>query len=95
MSEYSEIIKEAFMLGIYEAKKILEPKSDEMSQREAYDEFGRRFVEDAVKNGSVTVIQKGCRSNSKKVYSRAELVKIVAERNVLRSIIRLETTERK
>ena len=85
------MIREAFRLGVLEANRILKPKSDEMSQREAYDEFGRRFVEDEVRKGSITVIRKGSRSNSKKVYSRAELAKALAERNILRSIIEVES----
>ena len=95
MSGYSEIIQEAIKLGALEAKKILEPKSDEMSQREAYDEFGRRFVEDAVKKGNITMIRKGSGRNSKIIYSRSELSKIVAERNMLRCIINIENNKSK
>lgn len=93
MNDYIEIIKEAFTLGGLEVLKALRPKDDELSQREAFAEFGRAFVLDAVAKGKVSVIRKGSADNSKKLYSRAELTKVKGERNVLRSIIRLETAK--
>ena len=89
--KYAAIISESFRLGIIEAQRILQPKHDEMSQREAFAEFGKAFVEKAVCDGKISVIRKGATKNSKKLYSRAELMKVKAERNILRSIIRLET----
>lgn len=94
MGEYSDIIREAMRLGVLEAQRILQPKSDELSQRQAYDEFGPAFVKEAVADGKVSVIRKGKADNSKKLYSRAELAKVMAERNMLRSIIRLETARK-
>lgn len=91
MSEYSEIIKEAIRIGVMEATRILAPKSDELSQREAYAEFGKAFVDRMVDEGKVGYVRKGMDSKSKKTYSRAELTKAMAERNVLQCIIRLET----
>lgn len=94
MSEYSDIIREAMRLGVLEAQKILQPKKDEMSQRQAFDEFGKSFVIESERNGSVSVIRKGSSRNSKKTYSRAELSKVMAERNMLRSIIRIDSNVR-
>ena len=93
MSDYSEMIQEAIKLGLLEAQRILQPKNDELSQREAYAEFGRAFVNEAERQGKISVIRKGHASNSKKLYSRVDLAKLVAERNMLRSIIRLETAK--
>ena len=91
MDNYEQIILSSYRLGALEVLKLLKPKDDEMSQREAYAEFGKAFVDDAVKNARISVIRKGRGKNSKKIYSRAELTKIVSERDVLRSIIRIET----
>ena len=91
MSEYSTIIQEAFRLGIFEAQRILQPKRDEMSQREAYAEFGKAFVDRMVDDGKVSYTRKGMDKKSKKIYSRAELNKAVAERNILQCLIRIET----
>lgn len=91
MREYSEIIKEAIRIGVAEAQRVLIPKSDELSQREAYAEFGKAFVDKMVADGKVGYVRKGMDKKCKKTYSRAELTKVLAERNVLRSIIILET----
>ena len=91
MSEYSEIIQEAIRIGVMEAQRILAPKSDELSQREAYAEFGKAFVDKMVADGKVGYVRKGMDKKCKKIYSRAELTEAMAERNVLRCIIRLET----
>ena len=91
MSEYSEIIQEAIKIGVMEATRILTPKSDELSQREAYAEFGKAFVDKMVADGKVGYVRKGMDKKCKKTYSRAELTKAMAERKVLRCIIRLET----
>lgn len=93
MNEYAAIIKEAFIQGGLEVLRVLRPKDDELSQREAFAEFGKAFVLDAVAKGKVTVIRKGNAGNSKKLYSRAELTMVKGQRNVLRSIIRLETAK--
>ncbi|MCR5658896.1 MAG: hypothetical protein K6G25_06180 [Bacteroidales bacterium] len=91
MSEYSQIIQEAIRIGVTEATRILTPKSDELSQREAYAEFGKAFVDKMVADGKVGYVRKGMDKKCKKTYSRAELTKAMAERKVLRCIIRLET----
>ena len=90
MSNYTDIIKEAFTLGGLEMLRAVQPKLDEISQRQAYNEFGKAFVKDAVDDGRIEVIRKGSGKNSKKVYSRAQLRRILAERNILRDIIENE-----
>lgn len=90
MSNYSDIIREAIRLGALEAQRIIQPKSDEMSQSEAFKEFGRRFVEEAIKKGDITMVRKGSGRNGKITFSRLELQKAVSERNILRCIINIE-----
>lgn len=91
MGEYSEIIRESYRLGAIEVLRLVRPKEDEMSQRQAYSEFGKDFVDKAVSDGTVSVVRSGSGPNSKKIYSRAELTKARAERRVLGCIIRIET----
>lgn len=91
MEDYQEIILSSYRLGALEVLRLLKPKDDELSQREAYAQFGKAFVKEAENDGKISVIRKGHASNSKKLYSRAALTKLVAERDVMRSIINIES----
>ncbi len=92
-NNYSEIIKEAIRIGVMEATRILAPKSDELSQRKAYAEFGKAFVDRMVDEGKVGYVRKGMDSKSKKTYSRAELTKAKIERDILRCIYNIELSK--
>ena len=87
MTSYFDIIREAFVLGGLEMLKAIQPKADEISQRQAYAEFGSDFVRAAAEDGRIDIIRKGSGRNSKKVYSRAQLRRLLAERNIARAIV--------
>lgn len=93
--EYAEIMREAAKAGAAEMLKVLKPEADSMSQREAYATFGIAFVKKNEKDGNLTIIRKGSAKNSTKYYSRAELIELVAARNVCRNIISIETNKSK
>lgn len=50
-----------------------DPTKDEMSERQAYREFGEGWVQSLVASGQVKPVRKGKCANSRKIYSRAEL----------------------
>lgn len=90
-NEIAEIISEAAKAGAAEMLRSLRPEADVISQRQAYASFGIAFVKKNVEEGNLTVIRKGSAENSTKYYSRSELVQLVAARNVLKSVISIET----
>lgn len=91
--EYAEIMMQAAKAGAAEMLKALKPEADSMSQREAYAAFGIAFVKHNEEQGNLTIIRKGQARNSKKYYSRAELVQLVAARNVCVNIVKLEAMQ--
>ena len=93
--EYAEIMREAAKAGAAEMLKVLKPEADSMSQREAYAAFGIAFVKKNESEGNLTIIRKGSAKNSTKYYSRAELIELVAARNVCRNIISIETNKQR
>lgn len=88
-SEYIEIVAEAAKAGAAEMLKALKPEADLISQRQAYALFGTSFVKKH--EDGLTITRKGAADNSKKYYSRAELVQLVASRTLARNIVRLES----
>lgn len=55
---------------------ILKPECDEMSERQAYREFGRGWVMNKVALGLVVPVRAGKHERSRKVYSRARLTEL-------------------
>lgn len=49
------------------------PTDDEISERQAYREFGEGWVQSQVACGTIKPLRKGTSKNSKKVYSRSIL----------------------
>lgn len=92
-NHYSEIIKGSVMYGAMEMIRLLQPKSDELSQRKAYAEFGKAFVDRMVDEGKVGYVRKGMDKKCKKTYSRAELTKAKIERDILRCIYNIELSK--
>lgn len=89
--EIADIVREAARAGAAEMLRSLQPESDTISQRQAYVLYGEAFVRKNVEDGNLTVIRKGSAKNSKKFYSRAELIQLVAARNVLKSVISIDS----
>ena len=50
-----------------------DPKKDEMSERQAYREFGEGWVQNLVATGQIKPLRKGKCVNSRKIYSRSAL----------------------
>lgn len=66
----------------------MQPGSDEISQRQAYELYGRDKVERWVKEGLVKPYRGGMAKNSKKLYSRLQiLVAIDTDRQMQDNII--------
>lgn len=86
--EIVEIVTQAAKAGAAEMLKALKPEADLISQREAYATFGIAFVKKH--ESGLTITRKGSAKNSKKYYSRAELVQLVASRTLARDIFMLE-----
>jgi hypothetical protein len=57
-------------------------KDDLISQRQAYDEYGRRWIEQrTAPQGTLTPVRQGGAKNSKLMYSRFEIASLIeAER---------------
>ncbi|MBD5256190.1 MAG: hypothetical protein HDS50_05440 [Bacteroides sp.] len=63
-------------LGVATFQKDAAPATDLISQREAYRQFQEVRVKRWVDNGLVTPQRNGAAANSKRYYSRAELLAI-------------------
>lgn len=63
-------------LGVAEYQKASAPASDLISQREAFRQFQEVRVKRWVENGLITPQRNGSAINSKRYYSRAELMAI-------------------
>jgi hypothetical protein len=71
------------------ALKSQSPASDEMSTRKAYAEFGKEWIHYHIDKGNVKSIRKGPHKNSKKVFSRLELVALKeAEKRIISHVKR-------
>ena len=63
-------------LGVATYQKEAAPASDLISQREAYSQFQEVRVKRWVESGLITPQRNGSAKNSKRYYSRAELMAI-------------------
>lgn len=52
----------------------MHPGHDEMTQRQAWEEFGRARIEQWVEQGIITPRRAGTAKNAKRMYSRLELL---------------------
>ena len=67
--------------------KRIQPGLDEITQRQAHDEYGRTWIERATREGNLHPRRKGSAKNSPIMYSRHEiLVLIEAERAAIEEI---------
>jgi hypothetical protein len=66
----------------------MSPGMDEITQRQAYDEYGRPWVEKNTKRGLLRPRRKGAAKNSPLMYSRTELLALIsAEREAVDNFI--------
>lgn len=63
-------------LGAANLMKSLQPKSDDLTQNEAFDKFGQAWVRGHVKNDLIRGYRKGSAKNSPIYYSKAELMAV-------------------
>lgn len=71
-------------------------KDDLISQRQAYDEFGRRWIEQrTAPQGKLTPVRQGGAKNSKLMYSRFEIASLIeAERRQQEQMATILTKKR-
>lgn len=69
-----QLIADAAALGVAQYIRDTAPASDEISQSEAFRQFGRRTVERWLAQSSIFPVRRGTTSNSKRYYSRAQLI---------------------
>jgi len=63
-------------LGAANVLKTLQPKSDDMTQREAYLKFGEEWVKRCKRNDLVKAVRRGVTKTSPIYYSKAELLSV-------------------
>lgn len=63
-------------MGAAQCLKTLQPKSDDLTQRQAYEKFGEAWVKKCVQMGIVQKQRKGTAKNSPVYYSKAELLTV-------------------
>ena len=65
---------EMAQLAVLAITKESAPISDELTTRQAYEKFGRRWVDRQIKQGNIKGHRKGPAVNSTVIYSRYELM---------------------
>jgi hypothetical protein len=71
-----ELMIDCAEIGAAKVLKTLEPKSDELTQREAFEKFGQGWVRDCVKRGLIKGQRKGPAKNSPVYFSKTELMAV-------------------
>jgi hypothetical protein len=74
--ELKNLCKDMAELGAANYAKILYPAKDNISQREAFKQFGEARVKDWIRRELVTGTRNGSSKSSKILYSRAELLSV-------------------
>ncbi len=74
LGELKTLCMEMASLGAANYVKMMKPAADLMSQREAYKLYQECRVKKWVRQGVVSAVHSGAAVNSKKLYSRAELM---------------------
>lgn len=69
----------------------MNPATDEISQRQAWKEFGRHRIEGMVNDGMIRPTRAGSAKNSKLIYSRFEIMTAIeADRQMVVGLNRKE-----
>ena len=71
--QLKNIIEATAKKAVAQVMLHLDPASDEMSARQAHEEFGKKFVDELEEAGLIKPRRKSVYKNSKKIYSRQEL----------------------
>ncbi|MGN1211350.1 MAG: hypothetical protein ACI4TM_06665 [Candidatus Cryptobacteroides sp.] len=72
--ELKNICKDMAELGVAQYIRATSPAEDFISQREAYRMFGETRVKNWLRMGLITAQQNGTGKNSKRLYSKADLM---------------------
>lgn len=72
--ELKNLCMEMSELGVANYVKTMAPKDDLLSQRKAYELFGESRVKRWIDRKVVVPVREGAAANSKKYFSRAELM---------------------
>lgn len=73
-----ELMIDCAEMGAARVLKTLQPKSDDLTQRVAYQKFGEAWVDRCYREGLIKRKRKGVYRNSPVYYSNAELLSIRA-----------------
>lgn len=71
-------------MGAARYAKSIKPKSDELTQRQAYILFGEAYVKQCVQDGLIARKRKGVAKNSPVYYSRTEILAAKNAKNASR-----------
>ena len=79
-TEYSirELLQDCVEMGAARILKELKPKSDDLTQREAFKKFGEAWVRECYSKGLIKKKRKGVHKNSPVYYSNSELLNLRA-----------------
>lgn len=72
--ELKNLCMEMSELGVANYVKTMAPADDLLSQRKAYELFGESRVKRWIAKSIITPVREGASANSKKYFSRAELM---------------------
>lgn len=72
-----ELMVSCAELGALAALKTLQPKSDDLTQRDAYKTYGEAWVKQCVRKDLVSKHRKGKAKNSPVYYSKLELTAVL------------------
>ena len=72
----NNLVKAAAKETAKECSLAQNPSKDEITQRQAFEEFGEGWIDNQVALGLVKPIRKGIYKNSKKIYSRSALMEL-------------------
>jgi len=71
-----ELMTSCSEMGAANYAKSIQPKSDDMTQNEAFEKFGQGWVRSHVKNDLIRGYRKGPAKNSPIYYSKTELMTV-------------------
>ena len=85
--ELKNIVQAAAEAAVKKYIATQNPTEDEISERQAYREFGEGWVMSQVSLGTIKPYRKGTSRNSKKLYSRAALSELKTENRLLNAVV--------
>lgn len=81
--QVAEIVSQTVELTIRNIFKEINQRSDQISQNEAFRQFGRTEIESLIRDGKISTRRIGEGKNSKKVLSKVEIIKALASYTTL------------